>query len=141
MAQLFGRAAILWTEALGERTYLLRVPLQKVQHGFRQRVYAADSLDYSSREVISVGAGVYELVGRIRYDEDPQTLLDLLKAGGQGLALTYVPDTGEEEEYVCDLIEPMPDPAALLELGADFVATLEEEVTIRLRRTGGGVFL
>lgn len=143
MGQLFGKAAILWTPDSGpavERAYLLRVPLQAVAPQKRERIYAADSLDYSSREVISVGAGVFELAGTIRYDDDPEGLLDLLAAGVRGVTLTYVPDTENDEEYPCHLIEPA-GPIAALEPDADYDRVAEYTQRLLLRRTTGGAIL
>lgn len=142
MPQLFGRAAIVWTDPADpviERVYLLRVPLQKVVHGTRQRVYVAESLDFTNRETISVGKGVYELVGQVRYDEDPQGLADMIAAGSRGVTLTLVPDTEALEEFACSLIEPVAMPFTP-EQEVDFRSFMETTTTIRLRRTNGAFF-
>ena len=137
----FGSAQFLWTDGAGNpRVHQLAVPLASVLPSFRRRIYQNDSIDYSVREVITVGAGVYELSGKIEYDDDPSSLLDLLADGAAGAVLTYVPDsTKVDQSYDCYLIEPTPAQLALA-TGKDWPNFMEYGVGIRLRRTDGSAF-
>ena len=81
-------------------SHQLRVPLQQVRPGHRKRRYVREPLDYSSRDVTSIGSGVYEIVALIRFDTDPDGLLSLLIAGLDGETLRYYPDeTGDSGTY------------------------------------------
>lgn len=138
MSQLIKRAAILWTAGAVEHVYLLRVPLQKVMPAASQRTYAMDSLDHTQREVVTVGSPAYEMAGRVRYDEDPQTFLDMLLAGQRGVVLTYVPDMDDPPEYPCWLVEPAAGEHITLEPDVDWEYVTEHTKSIRLRRTTTG---
>lgn len=142
MPPVYGSAAFVWTDATSEtqRVHQLAVPLKTVLPSFRQRVYQNDSVDLTVREVITVGAGAYELSGEVAYDDDAQSLLDLLVAGAQGAVLTYIPDTTKSDQsYDCYLIEPTPDKLALV-TARDWPQWMEYGVAIKLRRIDGSAF-
>ena len=137
MSAFKGNAAFTWTDSGSPRTYLLNRPLDRVQYAMAQTSYPGTSLDLSQYQVFTVGTGAYELVAQIRYDDDPQGLLDLLKFGQQGGTITYWPDLdNDQESYACNLIEPM---NVTLELESSYPAT-GSLVTLRLRQTNEGRF-
>src|SRR6185436_8706476 len=82
-----------------------------------------------------VGEGVDELIGRVRYQDDPQGTLDLIKAGSKQRTITYVPDLRDaDRRYACILISPI-SPIGL-GLDSDNGTTYGElDVEIRLRKT------
>lgn len=131
---LFGTATLSWTEG-GAQSHTLQVPIQEVRPSYRARRYVRESLDYSNREVYTIGSGVYEILGVIRYDNDPQSLIDMLSAGARGLTLTY--DDGTNS-YACYLVydsdEITPD------FDVDQKAFDELKMEVRLRKTDGTAF-
>lgn len=125
-ANLIDSARFTWDG--GSETFLLRVPLQKVRPAGRSRSYVSESLDYSVRNVINVGQ-VRERIGVIRYDDDPEGLLDFLLAGHRGEALTYTDSTGS---FGCQLIEPSAE-AFQADLEVDHNVFKESTIEIRIR--------
>lgn len=88
-----GNAAFTWTDSGGvERVLLLREPIREVRPAHRQAVFVADSLDFQVRQVFVIGSGVDELVCRLRFVDDQQGVLDLIKAGTSNITLIYHPD-------------------------------------------------
>src|SRR5712692_2743228 len=97
-----GSAALTWTDAsdaMSQRVLLLREPLRELKHGVRQTVYIADSLDYTNRQVYTIGSavagGAYELTGRVRFADNGQSLIDLIKAGAALKTITYTPNLND----------------------------------------------
>lgn len=133
-----GNAAILWTDTddiTTERVLLLREPLRELMPAHNQSVYVADSLDKQSRQTFTIGEGVDELVGRIRYQDDPQGLLDLIKAGSKQRTVTYVPNLADaDRRYACVLVSPLSPTAAGMDADRG-VSFGELEIDIRLRKT------
>ena len=141
MTAFKGNAAFTWTDSLDpavNRVYLLNRPLDRVQYGLRQTIYAADSLDNSVRQTFTVGSGVYEVMAQIRYDDNPKDFVDLIRYGQQGGTITYWPSlSNDQESYACYLLEPL-DPIVLdLE---DSYPAVGQRLTIRLRQTSGARF-
>lgn len=115
----------------------LRVPLQQVRAGGALWTAVARSLDKRVREVVSVGRGVEEAVGVIRYDDLAQELNDMLRAGVQGFPLCIIPDDTDMDTAVeVDLIEPSGDWA--LDFDVDQQAFDEHRQVIRVARLDGG---
>lgn len=141
MTPFKGNAAFTWfdvSDPTPSRVYLLNRPLDRVQYAVRQTTYTQDSLDLTARQTYMIGAGVYEIVAQIRYDDDPANLIDLIRFGQQGGLITYWPDLDNDlESYVCYLIEPLN--AAPLELESSYPA-VGSLVTIRLRQGTGARF-
>src|SRR3990167_2090977 len=139
-----GRAALTWTDTddkTTERVLLLKEPLREAHPAHSQSVYTADSLDYTARATFTVGEGVDELVGRVRYQDDPQGLLDLLKAGSKLRTITYYPDLRDAGvSFACFLISPLSPVVAGLDpdRGTEFG---DLDVTLHLRRTAGTPFV
>lgn len=143
MANVRGNAAISWTDSddvTTERVLLLREPFREIRPAHTQSVFPADSLDFTQRQVFTVGEGVDELIVRVRYSDDPQGLLDLIKAGSKKRTLTYVPDLDDaDRRYACYLISPL-SPVGL-GMDADMGTSHGHlEVELRLRKTDNTPF-
>lgn len=109
MSAIRGNAAFTWTDTVGvERVVLLREPIREVRPAHRQSVYVSESLDFQSRQVFTVGTGVDELVCRVRFMDDGQGLLDLVKAGTSDITLIYHPDLDDPlQTHSYKLIAPL----------------------------------
>lgn len=143
MGVIRGNAALLWSDSDGvetERVLLLREPLRELKPAHNQTVFTADTLDKTVRQVFTVGEGVDEMVGRIRYQDDPQGLLDLIKAGSKKRTITYVPDLDDaDRRYACYLIAP--NSPYQLDMDPDTGVTFGNlDVEIRLRKTDNTPF-
>lgn len=120
-------------------TYALRVPLQTIRPSKRTRRYVAESIDYTTRQVISIGDGVSEFTGVIRLDEDPGTLLRVLTLAADGAEITYY-DSRAAVTHRCMLIAPEGD---LIELARDPAFApqfIEYSIEVRLRKNETGNF-
>lgn len=136
--QFKGSAQFTWTDGT-TKNYLLSRPLDRLRYAVRQTHYTLDSLDFSVRQTYTLGSGVYEVLGDIRYDADSTGLSNLLRAGARGLTLTYWPKkTGSTNHYDCYLIQPT-DPGLQTELEESYPAR-RNRVTLRLRKTNGAAF-
>jgi hypothetical protein len=133
-------AAIGWAstgDAASERVHLLAVPLRDVRPASSRATYHAESLDRTVVQRYTVGDGAHELVGLVRFDDDPQSLLDLLRAGAEGQTLTYYPDVRDPAvKHACTLMAPVgPDLALAVEQARQGYGNVTTE--LRLRRTDG----
>ena len=109
MGRFKGRAAITWTSTGSQSQHIhqLAVPLRGFSVGHDMAVFSRQSLDRSQIETFTVSSGAYELVGNARYDDDPQGLIDLVKAGSENKTLTYIPDTQDPAvSYQVKLLSP-----------------------------------
>jgi hypothetical protein len=134
--QFKGTASFIWTDGT-TKNYKLARPLDRLRYVVRQTHYSADSLDFSARQVFTVGSAVYELIGDIRYDADSTGISQFLRAGARGLAVTYKPNS-THAGYACYMIEPT-EPGLATELEDGYPA-VRNKVTVRLRRTNGTIF-
>jgi hypothetical protein len=134
--QWIGNAEIRWPgDGTEVETHLLRMPLQNIRAAGRSRHLVSESIDYSTRNVITL-AQVYEIAAFIRYDDDPEGLVDLLFAGMSGEVLTY--DDGVNI-FDCYLISPSEEEFTIEE-EEDYNIYQEGMMEIRLRRTNGEQF-
>lgn len=138
----FGRAGIGWTsteDSNTERFHLLEAPLRENVASHTLSAYRSESLDKTNVQTFAVGNGAYELVGRVRFDNHPHSLIDLIKAGSQGKTLTYYPNLDDPDvAYACALIAPFsPADLALDAQRGDFG---EQSVELRLRKTDETAF-
>ena len=140
MAKLIGDAEFQWTDpdGGGGQTHAMRVPLTRVRPAYRLRRYVSESEDMSAREVVTTGK-VYEAVGLVRYDDDPASLVNMVRAGARGAVLTYFPDVGAGTPSITLLLtEPGDKWAAALD---EFPAAFREYTAeLRFRRTDGSAF-
>lgn len=131
-----GNAAFTWVDStisMTEQVLLLREPIREVRPAHRQSVYVADSLDFQSRQIFTIGTGVDELVCRCRFVDDPQGLLNLIKAGTKNVTLVYHPDLDDPlRVHSYKLIAPLS--PIVLGLDSDTGTTfgdLDIELTLR----------
>lgn len=143
MGKLNTHAAITWTSGTGtERVLLLDVPLRELRAGFTQSAYTAESLDKTNITTITVGSGAHELVGSIRYEDDPQGLLDLLAAGATNTTLSYYPDvTDADVVYTVKLVAPRDVSALTADLDSQRAVFGEAMATVRFRKTDQTAFV
>jgi hypothetical protein len=131
-----GNAAFTWTDSGGvERVLLLREPVREIRASHRQSVYASDSLDFQSRQVFTIGTGVDEMVCQCRFVDDPQGLLDLIKAGTANITLIYHPDLDDPlRVHSYKLISPLS--PVVLGLDPDTGTSFgDQEIELTLRET------
>lgn len=140
MARFKGNAAITWSstgDTNTERVHLLDVPLRELKAAHTLTEFSRESLDKSTIETFTVGSGAYELVGSVRFDHDPSSLIDLVVAGSQGRTLTYWPDlTDPGVSYGCLLVSPR----SPFDLGLDSQRPGDHAIELRLRRTNETAF-
>lgn len=131
---MYGTARFTWTDTVLQ-IHTLNVPLQKVRPSFRVQRWVRESINYANREVWAAGDGVHEIVGLVRYDEFPESLVEALAAGVKGTTITYYDGV---EEYDCYLVEP----GAVFDLDFDDLQSTEDWhlVEVRLRKTDGTAF-
>src|SRR5260370_21380457 len=138
-----GQAALTWVDSDDvnvERVLLLREALREIRPGAKQTPYVGDSLDYSQRQIFYIGQGTDELTGKIRFMDDPQGLIDLIKAGTKLRTITYIPNLADpNRNFACYLIKPLN--PAVLSMDASMGGTHGlRDVPIELRQTNGKAF-
>lgn len=138
MGTFRGAAALVWTDTddtTTERVLLLREPLRELQPAINQSVFVADSLDKQNRQTFTIGEGVDELVGKIRFQDNPQGALDFIKAGAKQRTVTYIPDLRDaDRRYACVLISPIAPATPSMDSDRG-ISYGELEIDIRLRKT------
>lgn len=129
---------MVWTDTddqTTERVLLLREPFRELRPAHTQTVFVADSLDRTNRQYFTLGEGADELLVKVRYQDDKQGLLDLIKAGSKGRTITYIPDLQDGDvRFSCVLIAPLSPTAAGLDPDRG-TAFGELEVELHLRKT------
>ena len=137
MGRFAGRAAITWSstgDTNTERVHLLDVPLRELRPAHSLTHFTRESLDKSTIETFTLGSGAHELVGAIRYDGNPQSLMDLIVAGSENRTLTYYPDLNDPDvSYACLLVAPRS--PAELSLDPQRGMFGDQSAELRLRRT------
>lgn len=138
MGPIRGNAAFTYTDpdvSMTERVLLLREPIREIRPAARQSVFVAESLDFQSRQVFTIGTGVDEIVCRVRFMDDPQGVMDLVKAGAKGRTLTYHPDLDDPSRTHAYLLISPSSPSQL-GMDSDTGTTFGDvEVELRLRST------
>lgn len=128
--------ALIWDGESGQM-HTLRVPLQKLLPAGSMYRAVRESADRHVREVVTVGKGVNEITARIRYDEAPAELNEMIRAGVAGHPLVYIPDSNDlDTAYEMELLEPGAD--WVQQMDEDWVVFQETAVPVRLRRMDGG---
>lgn len=134
-------SVIKYNPGAGVVTYQLRVPLQAVSPGIHHTAqWKAESLDGSAREVLAVGSGIPLVRGLIRYEDEPDELFALIRAGQNGTQLDWYPRFIAQPAtfYACWLHKP--------DAGEDWTTdrdprTLrEQQIEIMLARTDASDF-
>lgn len=138
MGPVRGNAAFTWTDtsvSMTERVLLLREPIREIRAATRQMVYVADTLDFQVRQYFTVGTGIDEIVCKVRFMDDAQGVIDLIKAGSRGLTLTYHPDLDDPSRTHAYLLIA---PISPTSVGMDASTGLEfgdVEIELTLRST------
>ncbi len=139
----FGNAGFIWSatsDSNTQRVHQLNAPLRLLKPSENLLAFQADSLDRTVRDYWTVGAGAYELLGTVKYNSYHQSLVDLIRAGNQGLTLTYYPSLADAgTSYACKLISP----TVPFDLGLDDQRGQgfgEHQVELRLRLTNQAAF-
>lgn len=146
-SQIFGDAALrVDPGGANDTTHQLAVPLQRVRPAYRYGFRGvSEPHDLSTRAVVTVG-GAYLVVGSIDYEDEPQSLIDVLKLAWDGLTLRYIPSQATAGEFH-DTFLIAPEPPALEQTGIPFRGDDvwqrlfdEHTLDITLQRTDGGKF-
>lgn len=126
-----------WGTGFTEFTHLLALELQEVRPAHRKTRFVAESIDYATRVVTTIGSGVYEAVAVIRFDAEGGSLTDLFAYWMDGNTVRYWPDYGGAPGTYHDLL--LIEPTELDEIGFDDDQKTfdEHSIQIRIRRTDG----
>lgn len=142
MRHLGTYAALAWSstsDTAPQRVHQLAVPLREAGAAYTQATYRAQSLDRSTVTALQVAGGAHEYVADVRYDDDPQSLVDLLRAGNQSLPLTYYPDVRDPTQaWTMTLISPAGDDVET-QLDPQRGTFGDHTVQLRLRRVVGPI--
>jgi len=136
-ATLGGYVRTLGTAITGTtRSHDLALPLQGVRPATAGVALVGETLDRRVREVTTFGS-VNEVIGEVRYDDEPESLKDVLNDAAKGHALVYLADQGVlDAGYELDLIEPA-FPIADIPFDADQRVFDEHRIMLRLRQPTG----
>ncbi len=144
-AQIFGAARITIDPGGGtELIHNLAVPLQRVRpdywYGHRS---VKQSTDGTVRDVVTVG-GFYVVWGVIDYEDEPQSLIDVLRRMWDGETGRYTPDTAVPAQFHdAQLLAPEPRLQGGVPFTQDDVWQRlfdEHMLEVALRRVDGGSF-
>jgi hypothetical protein len=145
-AQLKGNAEIEYDDGVYTVVHLLAVPLLvSPAAGFRstrrRRLYTTWSADQRIRETFTLGEPVDEIVGTVRFDNQPTELRELIRAGLEDdAAMIYRPYGLTGDEFPCKLVATLDGDAGEIVLTPDRVGFKEYTVGLVLRRVDGGTF-
>lgn len=142
-----GAAEIEYQPLVGSPvTHLLAVPLLvSATHGFkatlRRRLWTGWSADLTERETYRLGEQVDEIVGTVRFDNQPRELRELIRAGLEdNAAMIYRPYGAVGDDFPCILVDVPGAQPGEIPLVPDRPGFKEWKVTLRLRRIDGGTF-
>lgn len=146
-AHLRGTAEIEYDDGDGYGTvHLLAVPLLvSPAAGFsatkRRRVWAIWSADETIRETFVLGTAVDEIVGEVRFENQPAEIRELVRAALEDdAALIYRPYGPGGLEFPCKLVGIPGAQPGEIPLVPDRVGFKEYRVTLLLRRVDGGTW-
>lgn len=136
-ASLFGNAGFRY--GAGPMTHRLGAPLRELRPISVQTRFVQWSLDKRTRDVTVIGDGVDDLAAVIRYDNQPDLLRAMLKAGINGEVLNYYPDLAGSTFYPLLLIEVEGERGDEVAIRPDRDRHMfgEYEAAVRLRRVDG----
>lgn len=121
-------------------THLLALPLRDLRPVDARVRHEWWSGDLTTREVVVIGDGVRELVATIRFDDEPGSLKDLLRAGLEDdVTITYEKVAGGTS-FPFKLLEVVGSDGVELQPDADRWGLGEWQCRIRIRRVDGGSF-
>jgi hypothetical protein len=138
-SRLFGNASIKWDSDASE--HVLAVPLQGVLPADGSRIFRDESLDRTTFESFRIGSYLNDRVVTIRYEDQFNSLLSMLRAGiGDNKTLTYYPDvgdTGTSDDFI--IVEPT-EIEDVINREQDFRYFEEATVQLRIRKTDGSTW-
>lgn len=142
-----GAAEIEYQPLVGDAVvHLLAVPLLiSPASGFtatrRRRLWTAWSADFTERETFTLGTAVDEIIGTVRFDDQPAELRELIRAGLEDdVPMIYRPHGVEGNEFPCKLVVVPGAGQDEIPLVPDRVGYAEYTVPLLLRRVDGGTW-
>lgn len=136
-----GDAAIKYNAGAGDVTVALNFPLFRATPAVWKRRWQTENLSGTAVETITVGTKLYELVGTLRFVNNPTATMTWLEWAMDGGVWRYVPSLASPGNEIGSLrlIEPAGE-FADLGLEEERISLGEYSVPIRARRTDGGAF-
>jgi hypothetical protein len=127
-------AAFRWTENGQDHLHYLGAKIRRPTVNPVQQVHRWRSADLTTERVISIGAGVQDLSGTLRFDGSPDSLARFVAAGRRGASLEYLPSLSTPSlSFPCVLVE-----AGEITTDPDLWFDRRHQVDVRLRRIDGG---
>jgi hypothetical protein len=127
-------AAFRWTENGQDHLHYLGAKIRRPTVNPVQQVHRWRSADLTTERVISIGAGVQDLSGTLRFDGSPDSLARFVAAGRRGASLEYFPSLATPSlSFPCVLVE-----AGEITTDPDLWFDRRHQVDVRLRRIDGG---
>jgi hypothetical protein len=127
-------AAFRWTENGQDYLHYLGAKIRRPTVNPVQQVHRWRSADLTTERVISIGAGVQDLSGTLRFDGSPDSLSRFVAAGRRGASLEYFPSLATPSlSFPCVLVE-----AGEITTDPDLWFDRRHQVDVRLRRIDGG---
>ena len=138
---LKGDSAIKYDPGGGDVTVTLNFPLFRAAPGKWKRRWVTENLAGTAVEVVTVGTALWELVGRLRFIDNPTPVLDWLEWAMDGGIWRYVPSLAAPANEIDELrlIEPAGSFADLL-VEEERITFGEYSVQLRARRVDGAGF-
>lgn len=141
-----GAAEIEYDDGAGGVVHLLAVPLlvspnAEFRATRRRPLFSSWNADGTVRETFTVGEPVDEILGEVRFDDQPAQLRELIRAGLEDDAdLIYRPYGPSGDEFPCKLVgQPGAQPGEIV-LTPDRVGFREYRAVLILRRVDGGTW-
>jgi len=127
-------AAFRWTESGQDYLHYLGAKIRRPTVNPVQQVHRWRSADLTTERVISIGSGVHDLSGTLRFDGSPDSLARFVAAGRRGASLEYFPSLAAPSlSFPCVLVE-----AGEITTDPDLWFDRRHQVDVRLRRIDGG---
>jgi hypothetical protein len=135
-----GDSSIFYTPPdSAELEHVLAIPLWDIRPVDRQSRYEWWSEEFSTREIVTVGDGVFEIFATIRLDDEPVALKRMLRlALRHDLTLTYRQNGAEYPMRLVAVVGANGLDETPLERDRDRHGYGEWECRLHLRRTDGG---
>lgn len=145
--QLRGAAEIEYEDVDGyDVVHLLAVPLLvSPTAGFRSTrerlLFTSWSADKRIRETFILGEPIDEILGEVRFDDQPAELRELIRAGLEDDApMIYRPYGLAGDDFPCKLVAAGGHSDGRIVLTPDRVGFKEYRITLQLRRVDGGTW-
>lgn len=133
-----GASKFAWTDS-GAQTFTTDLHVQRQEPNTNQPSFAAEALDGSVVEVISIGSGQNEVLVTVTEERDDQGLRDWRDALVRGISQVFTPDVDSPgTTFTVTAIHPIPRISMVAE-GQQ--SPRYQMAGILLRRLDGGAFL